>query len=239
MRIFHRIGIGDKTYRTFASGGAFSKFSHEFQTLAEAGEDIVYVNEAKKIAVNSEVLAEADLSELGVTREELEERKSIEVGNIFSLGTKFSEALKLTFTDETGAEKPVIMGCYGIGPARSMGTIVDLLSDEKGIVWPESVAPYRVHLVLLNQQDAEVRDWAEGIYASLLKGGAEVLFDDRDVTTGNKFADSDLIGIPERVVVSKRGKEEGKFEVVARKTGEVVYMTEEELYQNFCTRDVE
>jgi prolyl-tRNA synthetase len=193
MNVFNRIGIGDKTYRTFASGGAFSKFSHEFQTLAEAGEDVVYVNEEKGIAVNSEVLEVADLSELGVTREELVERKSIEVGNIFSLGTKFSEALGLTYTNETGVDTPVIMGCYGIGPARSMGTIVDLLSDEKGIVWPESVAPYRVHLVLLNQQDGEVRDWADGIYASLVKGGAEVLYDDRDATTGNKFADSDLI----------------------------------------------
>jgi prolyl-tRNA synthetase len=120
-----------------------------------------------------------------------------------------------------------------------MGTLVEVLGDEKGIVWPASVAPYKVHLVLLNQQDNEVRDWADGIYASLVKGGAEVLYDDRDVTTGSKFADSDLIGIPERVVVSKRGREEGRFEVVARKTGETTYMTEEELYQTFCTRDVE
>jgi prolyl-tRNA synthetase len=238
-RIFARLGIGDKTYKTFASGGAFSKYSHEFQTLSDAGEDVLYVSEEKGIAINSEVLEEVDLKELGVTREELVERKSIEVGNIFSLGTRFSEAFKLTFKDETENDKPVIMGCYGIGPARSMGTIVELLSDEKGIVWPESVAPYRVHLVLLNQQDEEVRDWADGIYSALQKGGAEVLYDDRDQTTGHKFADSDLIGIPYRVVVSKRGKEEGVFEVVERHTGETMKLTEEELYQKFCTSDPE
>lgn len=234
-KIFDRFGIGDKTYKTFASGGAFSKFSHEFQTLSDAGEDIVFVSEEKGIAVNEEVLADADLSELGVTRDELVERKSIEVGNIFSLGTKFSEAIGLTYKNESGEEVPVIMGSYGIGPARSMGTIVELLSDEKGIVWPESVAPFRVHMVGLNGDDAEIRDWTDGIYSALLRQDVEVLYDDRDARTGEKFADSDLIGIPWRVVVSKKTKEEGKFEIVNRKTGETEYLTEEELYQKFGT----
>ncbi len=234
MKIFDRVGIGEKTYRTFASGGAFSKFSHEFQTLAEAGEDIVYVSEEKGIAVNEEVLGEADLSELGVTREELEKRKSIEVGNIFSLGTKFSDSIGLTFKDDNGDDQPVIMGSYGIGPARAMGTVVDLLSDDKGIVWPEEVAPFKVHLVGLNLDDAEVKDYAEGIYTALTKRGVEVLFDDRvEARPGEKFADSDLIGIPYRVVVSKRTKEEGKFEVVTRKDGEARFLTEEELYADF------
>ncbi len=234
MKIFDRLGIGDKTYKTFASGGAFTKFSHEFQTLAEAGEDVVYVNEEKGIAVNEEVLAEVDLSELGVTKEELEERKSIEVGNIFSLGTKFSEAIGLTFKDEEGNDQPVIMGSYGIGPARAMGTVVDLLSDEKGIVWPESIAPYKVHLVGLNGDDAEVKDYADGIYTALKRRGVEVLYDDRtEVRPGQKFADSDLLGMPYRVVVSRKTKEEGKFEVVTRATGEVRYLSEEELYTDF------
>jgi prolyl-tRNA synthetase len=233
MKIFHRLGIGNETYQTFASGGAFSKFSHEFQTLAEAGEDVVYVNEEKGIAVNEEVLAVANLEELGVTQEELTKRKSIEVGNIFSLGTKFSEALGLLFTDEHGMQKPVIMGCYGIGPARSMGTIVDLLSDEKGIVWPDSVAPYTVHLVGLNSEDSSIRDWTDGVYQNLTSRGVEVLYDDRDLRPGEKFADSDLLGIPFRVVASKRGKEEGMFEVVTRKTGEVRKLTEEELFADF------
>lgn len=232
-KIFDRIGIGAKTYKTFASGGAFSKFSHEFQTLAEAGEDTVFVNEEKGVAVNSEVLAEADLSELGVTKEELTEKKSIEVGNIFSLGTKFSEALGLNYKNESGESKPVIMGCYGIGPARAMGTVVDLLSDEKGIVWPESVAPFKVHLVALNVNDAEIRDYANGVYESLKDNGIETLYDDREASAGEKFADSDLIGIPYRVVVSKKTKAEGKFEVVTRASGEARYLTEEELYADF------
>lgn len=233
MKIFKRLGIGEQTYMTFASGGAFSKFSHEFQTLAEAGEDVVYVCEEKKVAVNEEVVAVADLAELSVTKEELVKRKSIEVGNIFSLGTKFSEALNLNFTDENGEQKPVIMGSYGIGPARSMGTIVDLLADEKGIVWPESVAPYKVHLVGLNTEDDAVRDWADGIYSALQEKGVEVLYDDREARAGEKFADSDLLGLPYRVVASKRGFEEGKFEVVARATGEVRSLTEEELFGDF------
>lgn len=236
MNVFNRIGIGDKTYKTFASGGAFSKFSHEFQTLAEAGEDVVYVNEEKGIAVNSEVLDVADLSELGVIREELTERKSIEVGNIFSLGTKFSDALGLTFKDEEGNERPVIMGSYGIGPARAMGTVVDLLSDEKGIVWPESIAPFALHLVGLNADDADVKDFADTLYSELRDEGVDVLYDDRDARPGEKFADSDLMGIPYRVVCSRKTKEEGKFEVVERASGEVSYMTEEELFNKFSKR---
>lgn len=234
-RIFDRVGIGAQTYKTFASGGAFTKFSHEFQTLAEAGEDIVYVNEEKHIAVNEEVLEEADLSELGVTRDELTKRKSIEVGNIFSLGTKFSEALGLTYRDESGEQKPAIMGSYGIGPARVMGTIVDLLADENGIVWPESVAPYRVHLVGLNLDDEEIRDYAEGIYTALTKRGVSVLFDDRiDARAGEKFADSDLLGMPYRIVVSRKTKEQNGFEVVTRIDGTSRVLTEEELYADFA-----
>lgn len=232
-RIFDRVGIGKQTYKTFASGGAFTKFSHEFQTLAEAGEDITYVNEEKGIAVNEEVLEETDLSELGVSRDELEKRKSIEVGNIFSLGTKFSEALGLLYKDESGQAKPVIMGSYGIGPARTMGTAVDLLADDKGIVWPESIAPFKVHLVGLNLDDTELRDYADSIYLNLKEKGIEVLYDDRDARAGEKFADSDLIGIPYRVVVSKKTKEEGQFEVVTRATGETRFLSEEELYGDF------
>lgn len=233
MNVFNRIGIGDKTYKTFASGGAFSKFSHEFQTLAEAGEDVVYVNEEKGIAVNEEVLEVADLSELGVAREELTQRKSIEVGNIFSLGTKFSEALGLTFKDEEGNDRPVIMGSYGIGPARAMGTVVDLLSDEKGIVWPESIAPFSLHLVGLNSDDAGIREYVDTLYSELSDAGVSVLYDDRDARPGEKFADADLMGMPYRVVVSRKTKEEGKFEVVERHTGEVSFMTEEELFVKF------
>jgi len=233
MKIFNRLGIGHKTYKTFASGGAFSKFSHEFQTLAEAGEDVVYVNEEKGIALNEEVIDEVDLAEFGVAKDELVKMKSIEVGNIFSLGTKFSEALDLNFTDETGLSKPVIMGSYGIGPARAMGTVVDLLSDDKGIVWPEAIAPFNIHLVLLNSDDAETKDWADGFYTSLQANGIEVLYDDRDARAGEKFADSDLLGLPYRIVASKKTKAEGKFEVVTRATGEVRYLNESEIFADF------
>lgn len=234
QRIFDRVGIGKQTYRTFASGGAFTKFSHEFQTLADAGEDVVYVAADKNIAVNEEVLAEADLGELGVTREELVKRKSIEVGNIFSLGTKFSEAIGATFKDEQGQSRPVIMGSYGIGPARVMGTVVDLWADEKGIVWPPAISPFHVHLVALNTDDAEILDWANGIYTALQKQNISVLFDDRDARAGEKFADSDLLGLPYRVVVSKKTKESGTFEVVERSTQETTHLDETALY-NFLS----
>lgn len=237
MRIFDRIGIGAQTYKTFASGGAFSKYSHEFQTLVEAGEDVVYVSEEHGVAVNEEVLADVDLSELGVRREDLVKRKSIEVGNIFSLGAKFSDALGLAFTDSDGVQKSVLMGCYGIGPARAMGTAVELHADDNGIVWPESIAPFSLHLVGLNLDDAEVRDYADGIYTSLSRRGVEVLYDDRLARPGEKFADSDLIGIPYRVVVSAKTKEQGSFEVVERMNGEVTYHTEDELYESFANTD--
>jgi prolyl-tRNA synthetase len=233
-RVFNRAGIGHLTYVTFASGGIFSEFSEEFQTVSEAGEDIIYVDETSGIALNKEVYTDDVITKLGLTKEKLVEKKAIESGNIFHLGTKFSEPLGLYYTDEREEKKPVWMGSYGIGPTRLMGTLVEVLGDEKGIVWPKSVAPYEAHLVLLNQQDPELRDWADGIYTSLTKGGASVLYDDRDATTGHKFADSDLLGIPERIIVSKKAKEEGRFEVVARATGETTFVNEEELYRLFC-----
>lgn len=229
-RIFNTVGIGHCTFKTFASGGAFTKFSHEFQTLSDAGEDIVFVNEEKGIAVNDEVMEDSVLAELGVTKDELLKKKSIEVGNIFSLGTKFSNALELTVKDKDGNELPVIMGSYGIGPARLMGTIVEVLADEKGIVWPETVAPFKVHLIALNTDDQAVKDWTDGIYTSLTKRGIDVLYDDRDARAGEKFADSDLLGMPYRIVASKKAKEEGKFEVVERATGITNHFTEEELF---------
>lgn len=219
MKVFTRVGLGDITYRTFASGGSFSKFSDEFQTLSEAGEDIIYVHKGKKIAVNKEVYQDDILADLGLRKEELEECKAIEVGNIFPLGTRFSEALGLVFKDEDGTEKPVIMGCYGIGPARLMGTVVETFADEKGIVWPEEIAPFRVHLVEIVSENSEVRTEAAELYRELTEAGVEVLWDDRDVRAGEKFADADLIGIPLRVVVSEKTLAAGKFECVEHKSG--------------------
>ncbi len=233
-RVFDRAGIGEQTYVTFASGGIFSEFSEEFQTVSEAGEDIIYVDEASGIALNKEVYTDEVISKLGLVKENLVEKKAIESGNIFHLGTKFSEPLGLYYTNEVEEKVPVYMGSYGIGPTRLMGTLVEVLGDEKGLVWPESVAPYKVHLVGLNLEDAEIKDWAEGVYNNLTKAGVEVLFDDRiEARAGEKFGDSDLIGIPYRIVVSKKGKESGRFEVVTRATGEVKQVTEEELFADF------
>ena len=233
--IFARIGIGDTTYKTFASGGVFSKYSHEYQTVVDAGEDIIYVSKEKGIAINEEVYTPEVLSDLGVTEDELEKVAASEVGNIFSLGTRFSEPLGLTYKNEEGVDVPVVMGSYGIGPARIMGVVAELLGDEKGLVWPESIAPYQVHLVGLNGEDEEVRDYTDGIYSALVSRGVSVLYDDRDLRPGEKFAESDLLGMPYRVVVSRRTKEEGRFEVVTRATGETRMLSEEELLQDFAS----
>lgn len=231
-RVFGRVGLGDRTYRTFASGGSFSKFSDEFQTVSDAGEDIIYVHEEKKIAVNKEVYEDAILAELGLKKEELVEKKSIEVGNIFPLSTRFSDALNLKFKDESGEAKSPIMGCYGIGPARVMGTVAEILSDEKGLVWPEEIAPFRVHLVELSNANKDVRADAQEVYSSLTNAGVEVLWDDREARAGEKFADSDLIGIPWRVVVSEKTLASGKYECVERASGKVVHLSLNELLKD-------
>lgn len=225
-RIFERVGLGEKTYRTFASGGTFSKFSDEFQTICEAGEDTVYLSKEKGIAINKEVYSDGVLAELGIKKEELTEEKAIEVGNIFPLGTRFSDALGLTFKDDKGISQPVVMGSYGIGPGRVMGTIVEILSDVKGIVWPKEVAPYKAHIVSISGGNNDVVAEANRLYDSLAEHGIEALYDDRDVRAGEKFADSDLIGIPTRLVVSEKTLAEGGVEVVSRKTGGTTLVSE-------------
>jgi prolyl-tRNA synthetase len=226
--IFERAGLGDKTFVTFASGGVFSKYSHEFQTLSEAGEDTVYLSREKGIAVNKEVLNDEVLKDLGLNRDGLEEVHSVETGNIFKLGTRFSAPLGLNYKDERGEQKPVVMGSYGIGPGRLMGTIVESFADDRGIVWPESVAPFKVHLIDLREKEA-----SDKLYEKLTGMGIEVLYDDREASAGEKFGGSDLIGIPYRVVVSGKTIQSEKFEVKVRKTGEVLMLSEEELVKLF------
>jgi len=216
INIFKRCGLGDLTYITFASGGTFSKYSHEFQTLSDAGEDIIYVDKKKKLAVNKEVLNDEVLNDLGLKRGDLVEEKAIEVGNIFKQKTKFSEPLGLKFVDEDGKEKPVVMGAYGIGPGRVMGTVVEVYNDKNGIIWPAELAPYQVHLVSLCKEEKDVAK-ADEIYENLQKQGVEVLYDDRsDVRAGEKFADSDLIGIPKRIIVSPKTLEKNSVEIKMR-----------------------
>ncbi|MCX6766421.1 MAG: His/Gly/Thr/Pro-type tRNA ligase C-terminal domain-containing protein [Candidatus Moranbacteria bacterium] len=217
--IFDRAGIGEKTYLTFASGGSFSKYSHEFQTETEAGEDIIFVCASCNMAINREIKDEiAHCPEC--QNHAFHEKKAVEVGNIFKLGTKYSAPFDLTVMNEKGEKVPVIMGCYGIGLQRLMGTIVELSSDENGIIWPESVAPFQVHLISLGKNEG-----AEKIHKDLQKNNIEVLFDDRDDTSaGAKFADADLIGIPWRVVVSEKSLASGGVEVKKRneKESEIV-----------------
>jgi prolyl-tRNA synthetase len=220
LKIFNRLGIGDSTFRTFASGGSFSKFSDEFQTICDAGEDIIYLDREKNIAVNEEVYNPETLEQLGLDEKKLEKCKAAEVGNIFTLGYKYTEALDLCFNDEDGKRQKVFMGSYGIGPSRVMGVIAEKLSDDKGLIWPEEIAPYKFYLVGIGEA-GEAK--AAELYA---KSPEDILWDDRKtVRTGEKFADADLMGIPYRVVVSDKTLADNKVEIKNRQTGETKLLT--------------
>lgn len=225
-RIYDRLGIGADTYVTFASGGAFTKFSHEFQTICDAGEDILYVHREKNIAVNEEVLEDA-IKELGIAKEELEVVKSAEVGNIFNFGTEKAEQMNVSFTGDDGKEHPIYLASYGIGVTRVMGVIVEKFADDKGIVWPEAVAPAKVYLVRIGGEVATKH--ADELYEELQSKGVEVIYDDRDERPGAKFADAELMGIPYRVTVSDRLVEAGQYEYTVRRSGETTMLTHEEL----------
>ena len=227
-RVFERLGIGDKTYFTFASGGAFAEFSHEFQTICDAGEDIVYISDKKGIAINEEVMRGDVLKMLGVKKEDLRQVKTAEVGNIFSFGTCKSEPFNFTYTDEKGVQQYVVLGSYGIGPGRVMGVIAELMSDEKGLVWHDNIAPYRVYIAQMSSDEA-ISKASLQLHDELEELGVDVLLDDRDISAGFKFADADLMGIPHRVVVSKKTLEANVFEYKARTETEVVMYTMGEL----------
>ncbi|MCA9339849.1 MAG: prolyl-tRNA synthetase [Candidatus Saccharibacteria bacterium] len=224
-RCYERFGIGASTFVTFASGGAFTKFSHEFQTICEAGEDTLYVNADQTVAVNEEVLDDA-ANELGINKEDLQPVVSAEVGNIFKFGTEKSELMGIYYTDQDGKQQPIYLASYGIGITRVMGVIVEKFADDKGIVWPEAVAPYRVYLVQIGQESTEQ---ADALYRELQDMGIEVLYDDRDERPGRKFADAELLGIPYRVTVSDRLIKENTFEFTPRAIGETELLTREEL----------
>ena len=212
-RIFTRLGIGDSTFETFASGGIFSKYSHEFQTFLPVGEDTVYYNADKSIVLNKEVLNDEVLKDLRVSRKELSETTAAEVGNIFKLKFKYSEPLGLKYIDEENSQKTVYMGCYGIGVSRLMGVIAEKFADEKGLVWPESVAPFKYYLVGIGENGVKA---AEKFYAS---HEHETFYDDRDARPGEKFADSELIGLPYRIVFSDKTLAENAAELTSRQTG--------------------
>jgi len=229
MKVFARLGMGDKTYVTISSGGSFSKYSYEFQTLSPAGEDTIYIiDEEKKLAINKADYNDELASDFNIetNKDNLREEKSIEVGDIYSLGYKYSEAFNLVYQNEKGESEFVYMGSYGMSPSRLMGTIIEVSHDGKGIVWPEEVSPFKVHLIALVPKDVEeakkIKDEAEKLYCDLKEKGVEVLYDDReDKSAGEKFADADLIGIPYRVVISGKTMEKGSVEVKKRNEDEV------------------
>ncbi len=227
-KVYDRLGLGDDTYVTFASGGAFTKFSHEFQTVCEAGEDTIYLHEAKNIAINQEVMDDESLAKLGVKREELKEVKSSEVGNIFNFGTEKSQKMDFGFTNEQGERQFVHLGSYGIGVTRVMGVIAEKLADDRGLVWPETVAPAKIYIARLSDKPETVKQ-ADVLYDRLTQVGVQVLYDDRDLRAGEKFADADLLGIPYRVVISDKTAASGHIELKERTQDNVESLDSEEL----------
>ncbi len=228
-RIYERLGIGDVTYRTYADGGYFTtKFSDEYQTVSPIGEDTIYVHEAKKIAINAEVYTDENLAKLGLNKAELVEKKGVEVGNIFPLESKYSDALDMYYTDADGQQQSIIMGCYGIGVSRLVGMLAEHFADARGLVWPAAVAPMQVYLARLGDNEAVVLA-ADQLYGTLMQAGCEVLYDDRDARPGEKFADADLLGLPWRVVISDKTVAAGTYEVKARTATEVQHMSHPEL----------
>lgn len=220
LKIFKRLGL-DAIY-TEASGGDFSERSHEFQVVTDAGEDEIIYCPGGDFAQNAEIAQVSEGKECDLGHGPLKRAKTIEVGNIFPLGTRFSESCGAYFTDRNGSKKPIVMGSYGIGVGRVMGAIVEVHNDDKGIIWPKEVAPYDAHLVHIEDPDTEPR--VQEVYEALTKAGIDVLWDDReDIGAGEKFADSDLIGIPVRLVVSEKtgdkiewkGRENEKTELLS------------------------
>lgn len=207
-KIFKNLGFDSEiTYLTYASGGAFSKYSHEFQVVSDVGEDHIYCCEKCRVAVNKDILDDQNTCpECG--NADLIEKKGIEIGNIFKLGSKFSDAFGFKYADETGKMNLPVMGCYGIGTSRIMGSLVEIYHDENGIIWPKSIAPFQVHLISIKGAEKE----GNKLYEDLKKEGVEVFYDDRDERPGNKFNDADLIGIPLRLVISNRTLEKNGVE---------------------------
>lgn len=232
-RVYDRLGIGDITYRTYADGGIFtSQFSDEYQMLSEIGEDTIYIDQDRKIAVNKEVIDDQRLNDVDIDTAKLQERKAIEVGNIFPLESKYTDALGVFYTDSDGKQQKIIAGCYGIGVSRLMGALAEHFADDKGLVWPQNVAPVQVYLARLGD-DTAVVGAADKLYNDLQEKGIEVLYDDRDARPGDKFADADLMGIPYRVVISAKTVEQGKVELKKRTDNETELISVAELLAIF------
>jgi prolyl-tRNA synthetase len=221
FRIFERCGFKKETYLALASGGTFSKYSHEFQTITLYGEDEIYLCSNCKLAINKEIIQQENHRCSKCKNKKLEIKKSIEVGNIFKLGDRFSKAFNLSFRDKDGKERFVQMGCYGIGLGRVMGAIVEVNNDKNGIIWPREVAPFQVHLIQVGENQ-KIKKITEDIYQNLQKAGIEVLYDDREgKTPGEKFVEADLIGTPIRLVVSEKTLSKNSIEIKKRSEKEL------------------
>lgn len=221
-RIYARLGLTD-TYETFASGGIFAKYSHEYQTFLPVGEDTVYYNDDRSVVINEEVYNDAVLADLGVAGDNFTKISAAEVGNIFKLKFKYSEPLGLKFNDENNELKTVYMGCYGIGISRIMGVIAEKFADGKGLVWPETVAPFKAQLIGIGEAGTAA---AEKFYS---EHSDKILFDDRNTRPGEKFADAELMGMPYRIVISDKTLAENAAEVVRRDSGESRLVTLDKL----------
>ena len=233
-RVYNRLGIGEDTYVTFAPGGAFTEFSHEFQTICSTGEDNVYIHRDKKLAFNEEVLAEG-IKSAGVKKEELELVKCAEVGNIFNFGDEKARQMGITFTDADNKQTPIFLGSYGIGITRVMGVIAEKFADDKGLVWPENIAPAKVYLINISDDEGVIKFTSE-LYEDMTRQGIEVIWDDRDARPGEKFADADLMGIPHRVVVSPKLIEQNLVEYKARTQKEAENLTLEILFDRLSAK---
>ena len=199
-----------------SSGSIGGDVTYEFQVPAEVGEDLVLFCKKCGYAINREISQEKKIGDkCPECGDILNQTQAIEAGQVFSLGTKYSKGMGATFVDRQGTQKPIIMGCYGIGIGRLMGTIVEVYHNDAGIIWPENVAPYKIHLVSIGDGQDVIKKAAE-IYQNLVKKGEEVLYDDRDESPGVKLADADLIGIPERWVVSENTLKKDSIEVKKR-----------------------
>ncbi|MFH0988066.1 MAG: aminoacyl--tRNA ligase-related protein [Parcubacteria group bacterium] len=225
LKIFARCGLDAKVVAS--SGGTFSKYSHEFQVFADFGEDEIYSCSKCGWHKNKEIIANTEkCDECGSV---LQIHKGVEVGNIFQLKTKYSSAFDFKFKDADGADKLVIMGCYGIGPSRVLGAAVEAHHDDKGIVWPAEIAPFTAHLLFLGDGD-KIMATAEKLYADLIKARVDVLYDDRSESAGVKLNDADLIGLPWRIVISERTK--GKVELKNRATGKIELLSLKKTIKN-------
>ncbi|MCW3026408.1 MAG: prolyl-tRNA synthetase [Solirubrobacterales bacterium] len=218
-RIMQRTGL--RFYRVESDVGMMGGLgAHEYMAPCAAGEDQIAI--APGYAANLEVaLRNADVRQAGdgyeLAGQQLTIEPAIEIGNIFKLGTRYSEPLGARYLDENGSDLPVWMGSYGIGPARIVAAAVEQFADERGISWPAALAPFAVHLVGIGRAGTPERDAAEGLYATLSEGGVEVLYDDRDAGPGEKFADAELLGAPLRLTVGPRSLESGEIEVQVRR----------------------